>query len=79
MKLGWTFCTKYQIAFFDVRVFDPNTEKYEGKTLQQCYRKNEMEKKHNEGISQTENRSFTPLFHSVDGRMGSVTPGSPKN
>lgn len=73
MRLGWTFYTKYQIAFFDVRFFDPNAEKYEDKTLQQCYRKNEMEKKRNKGILKTENRSFTPLFYSVDDRMGKKT------
>ena len=39
------FWTKYQMAFFDVRVFDPNTKRYEGKTLQQCFRTNKMEKK----------------------------------
>ena len=34
------FWTKYQMALFDVRVFDPNAKRYE-----ECYRTNEMEKK----------------------------------
>ena len=41
------FWTKHQVAFFDVRVFDPSATRYEGKNLQQCYRTNEMEKKRN--------------------------------
>ena len=66
------FWTKYQMAFFDVRVFDSNVKRYEGKTLQQCYRTNEMEKKrkYNERILQVENGSFTPLVFSVNGGMG---------
>ena len=60
------------MAFFDVRVFDPNAKKYEGKGLQQCYRTNEMEKKrkYNEHILQVENGRFTPLVLSVNGGMG---------
>ena len=34
-----------QRAFFDVRVFDPLARKYNGQTLQQCYRMNEQGKK----------------------------------
>ena len=60
------------MAFSDVRVFNPNVKRYEGKTLQQCYRTNEMEKKrkYNERILQVENGSFTPLVFSVNGGMG---------
>ena len=39
------FWTKHQMAFFDVRVFDPNAKRYEKKSLQQCYSLNEKEKK----------------------------------
>ena len=39
------FWTKYHMAFFDVRVFGPNAKRYESKSLQQCYRTNEMERK----------------------------------
>ena len=66
------FWTKYQMAFFDVRVFDLNAKRYEGKTLQQCCRTNELEKKRkcNERILQVENGSFTLLAFSVNGGMG---------
>ena len=66
------FWTKYQMAVFDVRGFDPNAKRYEGKTLQQCYRTNEMEKKrkYNERILRVENGSFGPLVLSVNGGMG---------
>ena len=65
------FRTKYQIAFLDVRVFDSNVERYEAKTLQQCYWTNEMEKKrkYNESILQVENGSFIPLAFSINGGM----------
>ena len=60
------------MAFFEVRVFDPNAKTYKGKTLQQCYRTNEMEKKrkYTKRILQVENGSFTPLVFSVHGGMG---------
>ena len=38
------FWTKYQIEYFDVRVFDLNVKRYESKSLQQYYRTNEMER-----------------------------------
>ena len=60
------------MIFFDVRVFDPNAKRYEGKTLQQCYRTNEMEKKrkNNERILQVENGRFTRLVFPANGGMG---------
>ena len=53
------FWTKYQIEYFDVRVFDPNAKRYESKSLQQYYRTNEMEKKQKyiKRIRQVENGS----------------------
>ena len=53
------FWTKYQIEYFDVRVFDPNAKRYESKSLQQYYRTNEMEKKqkYTKRILQVENGS----------------------
>ena len=66
------FWTKCQIAFFNVKVLEPNTKRYEGKTLQQYYRTNEMGKKrkYNERILQVENGSFTSLAFSANGGMG---------
>ena len=31
------FWTKYQMAFSDVRVFDPNAKRYSAQSLQRCY------------------------------------------
>ena len=42
---GRGFWTKYQIAFFDIRVFVQITKRHKGKSLQQRYRANKMEKK----------------------------------
>ena len=41
------FWTKCRIAFFNVQVLEPNTKRYEGKTLQQYYRTNEMGRNEN--------------------------------
>ena len=40
------FWVRDQQAFFDVRVFDPNPNRYLNKALPQCYIQNEKEKKH---------------------------------
>ena len=66
------FWTKHQMAFFNVRVFDPNAKRYEKKSLQQCYSLNEKEKKrqYNERVLQVENGSFTLLVFTVNGSMG---------
>ena len=66
------FWTKYQMTFFDISVFNSSPNRYKGKTIQQCYRTNEMEKKQksNESILLAENGSFTPLVFSVNGGVG---------
>ena len=60
------------MAFFDVKVFYRNAKRYEDKTLQQCYKIYEMEKKrkYNECILQVENGSFIPLVFSVNDEIG---------
>ena len=57
------FWTKYQMAFIEVRVLEPNAKRHEDKTLQQYYITNEMEKKREckEYVLQVENESSTPL------------------
>ena len=64
--------TKGQRAFFDVRVFDPLAQSYNGQTLDQAYHLNEEEKKraYNERILQVENGTFTPLVFCAAGGMG---------
>ena len=53
------FWTKYQIEYFDVRVFDPNAMRYESKSLQQYYWTKDMDKKqkYTKRILQVENGS----------------------
>ena len=69
------FWTKYQMAFIEVRVLEPNAKRHEDKTLQQYYITNEMEKKQKcKGyVLQVENESSTPLVFWVNGAMGKKT------
>ena len=65
------FWTKYQMAFFDVRIFDPNATGYNAQSLKRCYINNDKEKKrqYNMRVLQVENGSFTPLVFSINGGM----------
>ena len=58
--------------FFDVRIFDPNAQRHENKTLKRCYETNEYEKKrdYNSRILNIEQGSFTPLVFPITGGMG---------
>ena len=60
------------MAFFDVRVFNPNAKRYINHELTKSYEMNEKEKKkcYNERILQVEHGSFTPLVMSATGGMG---------
>ena len=60
-----------QRAFFYIRVFDPNAQRYQKQSLRQTYITNEQEKKihYNERVLQIENGTFTPLVISVFGGM----------
>ena len=53
-----------QMAFLDVRVFNPNAKRYANIKLSKAYEINEKEKKktYNERILQVEHGSFTPNF-----------------
>ena len=59
-------------AFFDIRIFDPNTCRYLNRSLQQCHAMNEHEKKrsYNERVLQVSHGTFTPLAFSIYGSMG---------
>ena len=59
-------------AFFDIRIFDPNTQRHENKTLTICYELHEHEKKrdYSSRILNVEQGSFTPLVFSITGGMG---------
>ena len=60
-----------QMAFLDVRVFNPNAKRYANIELSKAYEINEKEKKktYNERILQVEHGSFTPLEMSATGGM----------
>ena len=61
-----------QMAFFDVRVFNPNARRYAKQELSKTYQLNEKEKKCllNDRIMQVEHGTFTPLVMSETGGMG---------
>ena len=58
------FWVRDQQAFFDVRVLDPNANRYLNKAHPQCYIQNEKEKKlqYNERVLEIDHGSFTPLY-----------------
>ena len=60
-----------QVAFFDVRVFNPKATRYAILELSKSYEIKEKEKKkyYNEHIMQIEHGSFTPLAMSATGGM----------
>ena len=66
------FWERSQQAYFDIRVFNPNTCRYLNKSLQQCHAMNELEKKrsYNEQVLQVEHGTFTPLVFSIYDSMG---------
>ena len=61
-----------QMAFFDVRVFNPSARRYAKQELSKTYKLNEKEKKrlHNERIMQVEHGTFTPLVMSATEWIG---------
>ena len=52
-----------QLAFFDIRVFNPFAQSHCNTQLAQCYRKNEQEKKrsYEERVREVEHGSSSPL------------------
>lgn len=61
-----------QIAFFDVRVFNPYAKSYVGQSLASCYRQNELKKRraYDERIREIEHGCFSPLVLSTTGGLG---------
>ena len=61
-----------QLAFFDIRVFNPMAKRYANQILKKSYETNEAEKKrkYNERVMQIEHGTFTPLIFSATGGMG---------
>ena len=64
-----------QLAFFDLRVFNPLAERYANQSLKKCYELNEKKKKrvYAERVLQVEHGSFTPLVFLAMGGMGRET------
>ena len=67
-----SFWVSGQMAFYDVRVFNPLAKRYRDLELTACYRSNEKEKKnhYNQRIMEVEHGSFTPLVFAATGGMG---------
>ena len=60
------------MAFFDVRVFDSNANRYSAQSLQRRYinNKKETKRQYNMRVLQVENVSFTLLVFSINGGTG---------
>ena len=63
---------KRQLAFFDVRVFNPHAPSCSNSSLASTYRRHEKEKRraYQQRILEVEHGSFTPLAFSATGGMG---------
>ena len=61
-----------QRTFFDVKIFDPNTQRLKNKTLKRCHELIEHKKKtdYRSRILNVEQGSFTPLVFLITGGMG---------
>ena len=61
-----------QVAFLDIRVFNPNATRYAHQDISKTYESNEKEKKrsYNERVMEVEHGTFTPLVMSATGGMG---------
>ena len=66
------FWVRGQMAYFDVRIFNPTAKTYLNQNLSGAHRTNEQQKKrqYNERILTVDQASFTPLVFSCFGGMG---------
>ena len=66
--------TSHELAFFDVRVFNPLAKSHVNQSLSSCYRKHENEKKrqYEERVCNVKHGTFTPLVFSAAGGMGPI-------
>ena len=64
--------SRFERAFFDVRVFNPYAPSNQRSSLPQCYRNNENTKKraYDQRIREVEHGTFSPLVFSCTGGMG---------
>ena len=66
------FWSAGQVAFLDIRIFNPNAARYANQSLKKCYESNEKEKKrnYNERVREIDHGTFTPIVMSATGGMG---------
>lgn len=66
------FLQRGQLAFYDVRVFNPFAKSHLNQKLDTAFRSNENEKKrqYNQRVIEVEHGSFTPLIFTPSGRNG---------
>lgn len=66
------FWNPMQKAYFDVRVFHPNSDSYKNKPVSTLYRNHENQKKaaYNKRVIDIEHGTFSPLIFSTTGGMG---------
>ena len=69
------FWQQYEMAFFDVRVFNPFAKTYMKQNLENVFKTAESEKKtdYNERVIRIEHGSFTPIVLSAYGGFGKET------
>ena len=65
------FWSAGQVAFLDVRVFNPNANRYVNQSLKKTceIHEKEMKRAHNERVQEIEHGSFTPIVMSATGGM----------
>ena len=63
---------RFERAFVDIRVFNPNAPSNRSQSLQATFRKHEQEKRrqYEERVREIEQSSFSPLIFSSSGGMG---------
>ena len=66
--------SRFERAFFDVRVFNPYAPSNRRSSLQTCYRNHEMIKKrhYDQRVREVEHGTFSPLVFSSTGDMGRI-------
>ena len=72
IRAGGFWATRHEVAYFDVRVFNPYAASYLQKPLRQIYRMHEQEKQraYGERVRRIEHATLTPLVFTCAGDAG---------
>ena len=72
IRAGGFWATRHEVAYFDVRVFNPYAASYLHKPLRQVYRMHEQEKQraYGERVRRIEHATLTPLVFTCTGGAG---------